>query len=215
MDADFWHGKWAQNEIGFHESEANPLLVRHFPALGLGDGARVFVPLCGKTLDIHWLLDKGHPVVGVELSPLAVEQLFSELGAEPDITSCGRLQRYSVPDLDVYLGDFFALTAELLGLVDATYDRAALVALPEPMRGRYAAHLRAITACAPQLLICFEYEPHLMPGPPFPIFADEVARHYRDHYTVSLLSSEEIPGGFKGKIPAKESVWQLGRGRGS
>ena len=210
MDADFWHNRWAKNEIGFHESEANPLLVRHFPALGLAEGARVFVPLCGKTLDIHWLLDKGHPVVGVELSQLAVEQLFSELGAEPQITDCGPLKRYSAPDLDIYVGDFFALTAEWVGPVDATYDRAALVALPEPMRERYAAHLRAITARAPQLLICFEYEPHLMAGPPFPIFAEEVARHYRDHYEVKLLSSEEIPGGFKGKIPAKESVWRLG-----
>ena len=209
MDADFWHGKWAKNEIGFHESAANPLLVRHFPALGLTDGARVFVPLCGKTLDIPWLLDKGHPVVGVELSPLAVEQLFNELGVDPDIPPCGPLRRYSAPDLDIYLGDFFALSADRLGPVDATYDRAALVALPEPMRERYAAHLRTITKSAPQLLICFEYEPQLMAGPPFPIFADEVARHYRDHYKVSLLSSEEIPGGFKGKIPAKESVWRL------
>jgi thiopurine S-methyltransferase len=211
MDADFWHNRWAKNEIGFHESDANPLLVRHFSALGLGPGARVFVPLCGKTLDIHWLLEKGHPVVGVELSRLAVEQLFDELGAAPEISDCGALLRYSAPDLDVYVGDFFDMSADLLGPVDAIYDRAALVALPEPMRERYAAHLMAITARARQLLICFEYEAHLMAGPPFPVFAEDVARHYRPHYDVSLLQTGDIPGGFKGRIPAKESVWMLAR----
>ncbi|HRD88186.1 MAG: hypothetical protein NOF05_02435 [Candidatus Accumulibacter phosphatis] len=44
---------------------------------------------------------------------------------------------------------------------------------------------------------------------PFPIFSDGVARHDRDHYKVTLLSSDEIPGSFKGKNPTKESVWGL------
>lgn len=34
MEADFWHRKWATNDIGFHQGEANPLLVKHFAALG-------------------------------------------------------------------------------------------------------------------------------------------------------------------------------------
>jgi hypothetical protein len=46
----------------------------------------VFLPLCGKTLDIQWLLSRGYGVAGSELSKIAVEQLFSELGVEPNIT---------------------------------------------------------------------------------------------------------------------------------
>ena len=52
MDPSFWHQRWAKNEIGFHEPKANPLLVTHFNGLSVPTGGRVFVPLCGKTLDI-------------------------------------------------------------------------------------------------------------------------------------------------------------------
>lgn len=211
MDADFWHQRWAANQIGFHESAPNALLVKHFPALALDNGRRVFVPLCGKTLDIHWLLANGYQVVGAELSKLAVEQLFAELGTEPTITSCGPRERYSTRDLDVFVGDIFDLSSQLLGPVDATYDRAALVALPEEMRGRYAAHLTEITAKAPQLLICFEYDQRLMDGPPFSLTSAEVNRLYRDTYEVTLLDSIDIPGGFKGKVAATEHVWLLKR----
>jgi thiopurine S-methyltransferase len=209
MDADFWHRKWANNEIGFHEGAVNPLLVKHFSALGLEPGDRVFLPLCGKTLDIHWLLSNGYRVVGAELSQLAVEQLFDELRVEPVVSACGPTQRYSAPNLDVFVGDIFDVSRELLGPVDAIYDRAALVALPEAMRGRYAAHLMEITARAPQLLICFEYDQSLMAGPPFSLADEEVARHYRTTYELTLLDRADIPGGFKGKFPATESVWLL------
>lgn len=209
MEARFWHGKWAKNEIGFHEKEANPLLVDHLQSLSLPDGARVFVPLCGKSLDMHWLLAQGHRVVGVELSRLAVEQLFEELGAKPTVTRIGWLDRYAAPGIEVYVGDLFHLSADLVGVVDAIYDRAALVALPAEMRGDYARHLIEISLRAPQLLICFEYEPHLMAGPPFPVFSDEVLAHYQQDYEVDLRASVPIPGGFKGRIPATESVWLL------
>jgi thiopurine S-methyltransferase len=211
MDADFWHRKWENNDIGFHEGAANPLLVKHCPALSLEKGGRVFLPLCGKSLDIHWLLGNGYRVIGAELSKLAVEQLFTELGAEPTVSACGPTERYSARDLDVFVGDIFQVSRQLLGSVDAIYDRAALVALPEEMRGRYAAHLMEITEQAPQLLICFEYDQSLMAGPPFSIVSEEIIRHYSDAYEVTLLDRMEIPGGFKGKIAAKESVWLLER----
>jgi len=211
MDADFWHRKWANNEIGFHEGAVNPLLVKHFSALGLETGKRVFVPLCGKTLDIHWLLSNEYLVVGAELSQLAVEQLFGELGVEPVISARGPSHRYSAPNLDVFVGDLFDVSRELLGPVDAIYDRAALVALPDAMRGRYTAHLMEITGKAPQLLISFEYDQSLMAGPPFSVAGEEVTRHYRDHYALTLRDRVEIPGGFKGKIAATESVWLLKR----
>lgn len=211
MDADFWHRKWANNEIGFHEDAVNVLLVKHFLALALEKDRRVFLPLCGKTLDIHWLLSNGYRVVGAELSKLAVEQLFAELGAEPTVSTCGLIQRYSTRDLDVFVGDIFDVSGQLLGPVDAIYDRAALVALPEEMRGRYTAHLTEITDKAPQLLICFEYDQSLMEGPPFSIGSEEVIRRYRQTYQLTLLDWVEIPGGFKGKIAATESVWLLKR----
>ncbi|TKB78530.1 MAG: thiopurine S-methyltransferase [Nitrospira sp.] len=209
MDASFWHERWEKNEIAFHETQANPLLVTYFDKLSLGKGRRVFVPLCGKTLDLAWLLSQGCRVAGAELSKLAIEQLFVELGREPRISEIGGMDCYSANNIDIFVGDIFALSREMLGPVDASYDRAALVALPEDMRRRYATHLMKITGTAPQLLICYEYDQGLMAGPPFSISHEEVCQHYRERYEVTLIASRDVPGGLKGKCAAKEHVWLL------
>ncbi len=209
MEADFWHARWEKNEIGFHLGDANPALVKYFGKLKLAKGARVFVPLCGKTLDIGWLLGQGFRVAGAELSELAIQQLFEELGARPTVTQVGSLRKYSALSIDIFVGDIFELDAAALGQIDATYDRAALVALPPDMRTRYTAHLRAITGDAPQLLLTFEYDQSVMPGPPFSIPKDEVQDHYAKAYDVTMISSHDVPGGIKGLAPAMETIWLL------
>jgi thiopurine S-methyltransferase len=209
MDGSFWHKKWERNEIAFHEREANPLLVKYFRDLSLPEGSRVFVPLCGKTLDVHWLLSRGYRVAGSELSQIAVGQLFSELGVEPDTTAIDHVSRYSANNIDVFVGDIFGLSRNVLGQIDAIFDRAALVALPEPMRDRYAAHLIEITDRAPQLLITFDYDQRLLEGPPFSVGDEEVGRHYRESYDLRLLASADIKGGLKARCAAAEKVWLL------
>ncbi len=208
MDTSFWHKKWEKNEIAFHESAVNPLLVKHFDELALVKDSRVFLPLCGKTLDIPWLLSNGYRVAGAELSKIAIEQLFAGLGVKPKISKVGDVDHYSANNIDLFVGDIFDLSKEMLGSVDAIYDRAALVALPEIMRHRYTAHLMEMTDKAPQLLICYEYDQSLMQGPPFSISNEEVSQHYGDVYDLTLLASTTVSGGLKGKC-AKEPVWLL------
>jgi len=111
--------------------------------------------------------------------------------------------------LEIYLGDIFELTAEILGGVDAVYDRAALIALPDEMRKRYTPHLLNITKAAPQLLLCLEYDQGLIGGPPFSVSSDEVHWHYRDYCELELLERMSIEGGLKGKHAAHECVWLL------
>lgn len=209
MEANFWHQRWKDNDIAFHQNEANPLLLKHVTKLGLAPGSRVFVPLCGKTLDIAWLLTNGYSVAGAELSPVAIHQLFDELGVVPQITQTDKFTHYSASHLDIFVGDFFDLHSQTLGHVNAIYDRAALVALPEPKRPHYTKHLIDITAKAPQLLISFEYDQSAMPGPPFSVSHEEVRRHYEKSYNLTLLESTPIPGGLKGKCEAKENVWLM------
>lgn len=114
MNRDFWIQKWEKNEIGFHQSTPNPLLVTYFNELNLVKGSRVFLPLCGKTLDIDWLLSKGFKVTGVELSELAIEQLFKELGVEPEIIECGNTSCYRATNIDVFVGDIFTYPVTFL-----------------------------------------------------------------------------------------------------
>lgn len=214
MEHSFWHHKWERNDIGFHQKTANALLVEHLPALGLVDGQRVFVPLCGKTLDIRWLLSQEFRVAGAELSRLAVDQLFAELECVPTIAEAGPLLHYSAPNLDVFVGDILELSRELLGPVDAVYDRAALVALPPGLRDLYTAHLRAITDAAPQLVIVFEYDQSRADGPPFSIPDAEIVRHYEASYSPVLLADHAVPTGMRGQCPAAEKVWHQARRKG-
>lgn len=209
MNVDFWNQKWKKNEIGFHESKPNPLLVSHFGKLKLAEGSRIFLPLCGKTLDITWLLSKGYRVAGAELSKLAIEQLFIALGVEPVVTKLANAAHYSTENIDIFVGDIFELSSEIVGMVDAVYDRAALVALPEEMRKKYTKHLLDITGTAKQILITFEYDQSQIDGPPFSISSDEVNRHYKGAYSLECIESQSVPGGLKGACAATEHVWLL------
>jgi thiopurine S-methyltransferase len=209
MDANFWHERWEKNEIGFHQAEANALMAGHFAALSLAEGARVFVPLCGKTRDIAWLLARGYRVAGAELSRTAVEQLFADLGVDPEISSHGELLRFDAAKVEIFVGDIFDLAADELGDVDAVYDRAALVGLPVGLRERYAAHVAGITKGAPQLLISFEYDQAAMEGPPFSIDRAEVMRVHGGRYRPEELGGAPVAGGLRGNTPARETVWLL------
>lgn len=209
MDEEFWHKRWQDRDIAFHRAEPNPVLLRNFPALGLRSCGRVFLPLCGKSLDIHWFLANGFEVAGVELSQLAVDELFAELKIEPRVFESGALRRYETEGLTVYNGNLFELNRNTLGKVDAVYDRAALVALPEQMRQRYTAHLIELSNAAAQLLVCYEYNQAEMEGPPFSISDDELRQHYESTYALSCLDKFDVEGGLKGQVPAMESVWML------
>lgn len=209
MDASFWHQKWERGDIAFHESEANPFLTEHFEKLDLAKGSRVFLPLCGKTRDIAWLLVGGYRVVGAELSELAINELFKDLGLEPEISRIGKLAHYRADNIDILVGDIFDVSAEFLGPVNAIYDRAALVALPAGIREQYTSHLTAITDLAPQLLVTYQYNQLLIEGPPFSISDDEVRRHYDAIYQVRPVESRDVAGGLKGKAASTETAWLL------
>lgn len=207
MEPQFWHDKWENNQIAFHNEDVNPLLLKHWAALNINKGSRVFIPLCGKTRDIAWLLSQGYQVVGIELSELAIQQLFSELGVEPEIETIGKLHHYHAQNLDIFEGDIFELSAALLGQVDAIYDRAALVALPRNMRVEYAAHIEKLSRQAPQLLICFDYNQEELNGPPFSVDENEVTAYYATSYSLKVLEEVPVEGGLKGRCEAIEIVY--------
>ncbi|WP_281857883.1 thiopurine S-methyltransferase [Litoreibacter halocynthiae] len=209
MNPDFWHKRWEAGQIGFHQGKPNAFLVDHLNALNLPDGARIFLPLCGKTHDIAWLLSKGFHVIGAELSQLAIAQLFEDLGVTPEVTKLGPLTRMSADSIDIYVGDIFDLTKGTLGPVKATYDRAALIALPTDMRARYAAHLTAITAEAPQMVITLQYDQGMISGPPFSVIADELRKLYSANYALTRLA-RDTGASVKGH-PATEEIWHLHR----
>lgn len=193
MQPDFWLERWTRGETGFHLPTVNPHLTRHWPTLGLARGARVLVPLAGKSVDLLWLRAAGYDVIAVELSPLAADAVFDALGETPTRRRRGACEELCVPGLSFLIGDFFATTVGDLGLIDASYDRAALVALPAASRPAYARHLAALLpAGARGLLIGFEYPQAELAGPPFAVDENEVRALFGASHAIAVLDCVDI-----------------------
>ena len=193
MNPDFWHDRWHEGRIGFHQETVTPWLPKLWPSLALPAGSCVFVPLAGKSLDLVWLRAQGHRVLGVELSRLAVEQFF----AEHDLHATTRESRYgthySADGIELICGDAFALDAEALADCAAVFDRAALIALPAGLRQRYVGELYAhLPRGCRGLLVTLEYPQHQKAGPPFSVDEAQVRALYERDWTVSVLERADI-----------------------
>jgi thiopurine S-methyltransferase len=168
MEPAFWRERWQNQDIGFHQADYHQLLQAHWRRLGLSTGSPVFVPLCGKSLDMVWLAQQGHNVIGAELSEIAVDGFFAECGLEPTTREEGPFVVKSAGPYELWCGDIFELPHEAVSSVAGVYDRAALIALPPPLQERYAAKLKEVLpAQASMLLINLEYDQAQMSGPPF------------------------------------------------
>ena len=216
MQPDFWHQRWADNQIGFHQSAPTTLLLKHWPTLDVPAGATVFVPLCGKSLDMAWLASQGHHVLGVELSQRAVEQFFAEHGLTPEIRESQYGTHYVAGGIEIIRGDAFGLDERVLSECAAIFDRAAMIALPPPLRARYAGELyaRLPTGCS-GLLITLEYSQAERDGPPFSVSEDEVRERLASTWQVDLLERRPIsdghPGFVSGVSTLDTSVYRLQR----
>lgn len=201
MQPEFWHQRWSENQIGFHQAAPTPLLLKHWPSLGIAPGAQVFVPLAGKSLDMVWLASQGHRVLGVELSQLAVEQFLAEHDLRPDIHQTKYGRHYVANGIELICGDAFALDADALRDCAAVFDRAALIALPPELRLRYAHELyaRLPTGCR-GLLVTIEYPQEEREGPPFSVQEDEVHALFANDWSIDLLERRPIPADHPGYV---------------
>lgn len=217
MEPQFWHERWASGQLGWHRDEINPWLVAWWPRLGVRTGARVFVPLCGKSRDLLWLARQGYRAVGVELSEIAVRAFFAEARLALAVEERKRFKRYAFEEIEILCSDYFDLTPDLLGPVEAVYDRAALIAFPPDMRGRYAAHMATLLPpAARMLLVTMQYPAGELSGPPFSVEEREVRTLYEPAFEITPLASadrlEANPGlRERGLSRLAESVYALRR----
>ena len=193
MDADFWQQRWREGRTGFHQDRPTPLLAQYWDAIGVAAGARVLVPLCGKSLDLAWLAARGHRVLGVELSPLAIEQFFAEHALTPSVHASTNGIHHVAGAIELIQGDAFALDPALLADCDAVYDRAALIALPAELRRTYrdTVYARLSRGCR-GLVVTLEYPPGEKAGPPFPVDAAEMQALFAADWTLDLLERRDI-----------------------
>jgi thiopurine S-methyltransferase len=192
MEPDFWLDRWQREMIGFHQSETNRYLQKYVDELALTPGDTIFVPLCGKSLDMWWLHERGFKVIGIELSDIAAESFFSEAGKSARKIQHGDFVSWKYADIEILCGDFFRLNADIVGKVDAVFDRAALIALPEEMRSKYVDQLgRLLQPGNRGLLITLEYPKDEMAGPPFSVAEQEVNDLFKTDFDIDLVEDHD------------------------
>ncbi|GIU21162.1 thiopurine S-methyltransferase [Shewanella schlegeliana] len=217
MQPSFWHEKWDAQQIGFHLNAVNPLLVKFWQQLALDGNAQVFVPLCGKSLDMCFLAEQGHHVVGCELNELAVQQFYRENSLPFEVSRIAEHQRFHTEQVTIYQGDIFTLDAPELTATTAFYDRAALIAWPEEMRLSYARQLaKLIPANSVGLLITLDYPQAELNGPPFAVSDDWLQANLAEDFEIERLDSEDVlsdnPRFVKKQVSwLTESVYKLTR----
>jgi thiopurine S-methyltransferase len=193
VQPEFWLDRWRAAQIGFHQAATDRHLMAYWPSLKLPADSPVFVPLCGKSLDLIWLKDRGHYVSGVELSPIALESFCMEHGIPARRRLLPDFDVYEAECLALYRGDFFKLTSSVLGKVSAIYDRAALISWTPSLRSAYVNHITSLAPAGTQiLLISVEYPEAQMAGPPFPLTRDTIEELYAPHCSIEPLGSHEI-----------------------
>lgn len=194
MERDFWLERWRTGATGWHQADAHPFLAKHGEwLLGGAARARVFVPLCGASLDMLWLRRASAAVVGIDLAADAFRRFYDGAGLEPTIDRTCLFERWHADDVELLAGDFFDADATVLGTFGAVYDRAALFALPPAMRERYAAHMAALCAPGTRVLqVTFDYRQSEMNGPPFAVTGDELQRLYGDAFTLERAERVDV-----------------------
>ncbi len=191
MDPKFWIERWQKGETGFHRAAPHDQLVRFWPTLGLAAGSPVFVPLCGKSVDMAWLAEAGHRVIGAELSELAVDSFFAERGLEPEVEARPGFAVKRAGPYEIWCGDIFALPAAVTANIAAVYDRAALVAFPPAEQPRYVAKLTELTPrTAPIALVGLAFN-QSFDGPPFATGLDTVVALFGPSHEVAVLEARD------------------------
>ena len=185
-----WRQRWQDNNIGFHQADVNPLLLQFLPALNLQPGAKVFVPFCGASVDMTYLVQQGYQVIGSEISELACEQYFSESNVEYQLLEKEGFKLYQSRNIQLYCGDHYQLQPEWFGDVCAVYDRAALIAVEPMLRKQYIEKLQQLIPGYVGLLVTVNYADNGKSGPPFNISAQQAKRLFAPMYPKKIAELE-------------------------
>ncbi|XP_053190978.1 probable thiopurine S-methyltransferase isoform X1 [Scomber japonicus] len=191
-----WEERWQEGKIGFHQSNVHKMLENNIDKVLAGrTGVRFFFPLCGKAVDMKWLADMGHSVVGVEIAEKAIQQFFEEnnmtYSVEPVPAIPGaKVYKSTEKNISLYQCDLYSFSSSIEGQFGAIWDRGSLVAINPKDREKYAALISSLMASdCRYLLDTLLYNPDLYKGPPFLVPDDQVIRLFGECCDIEQLQS--------------------------
>ncbi|MFC5411294.1 thiopurine S-methyltransferase [Larkinella bovis] len=187
MEKQVWAASREASNARFHRQDVHPYVLKHLTPFALMEKT-VFVPLCGRSLDLVYFSQFADRVVGVEQAERVILQFFADNQLAYEKVG----ERYISNNLTIFCKDLFALTPEEVGEIDLVYDRASLVALPLPLRVGYLQKMEELTSPGTQyFLTTLEYAPE-MDSAPYSIAPDEVYGYF-PNYLIEHVESPEVP----------------------
>jgi len=193
----YWQARWATGQSQWNSEKPHQYLIKYLDVLTAGSkSVRFFLPLCGKAGDLLHLYQEGHTVTGVEGVPFVVEQFFRENKLDYEKVSLPEIRgwRYKTKDsrLCIYACDFFAVTPEMIGDVDAVYDRGALEAINVSDRPGYVKLMQQLIGKDFRYVLnAYEYDDSEFQGPPRNLPRDEVFNLFADFAEVDILEEAD------------------------
>ena len=192
MDKQFWLDKWQKKDTKFDQIQVNPYLIKHERIFESLESKRIFVPLCGKSIDIMWFLKQGAEVIGVELSTIAIESFFAENNVTYEKINKDHFTIYQAKSLKFICGDFFQLDKNDVGDIDWIYDRASLIALDNITRVEYAQKISQLTLNkSKMMLITLSYKTSVPEHPPYSVTDEEVHLLFSKNFQINTLAQNE------------------------
>ncbi len=187
-----WTQAWDKGTIGWHRDKVDAILQKYLKQLcGDKESISILVTLCGKTLDLPWLADEGHSVVGCELAELAGKQLFEENDIPFSVTTIDDFKVFSATDskkLKFYAGDFFKVNAALIGTFDVIWDHNAFGAVSPNDRSRYIELLSSLLVPGGKILLSnWEYDQSKRNFAPYSLNSEQIKEYFGTLFEVELL----------------------------
>ncbi|KAL4229725.1 hypothetical protein ACF0H5_010113 [Mactra antiquata] len=212
FDEGIWHNNkwiesWSSGDTGFHMTFTDPFLDKNEADIFGGKTKSIFAPLCGKSLDMLWMYNKGHSVCGVDIAEQAVQEFFDENNIEKNIDkvdNIGVLYKSKDERIKLYVADLFDMLPSVCGQFDVIWDSKSLVAINVADHNLYRDVLLGLMKPdSLYYLNTLDYDSKVWPGPPHSLPDEKVMELYGDRCTVNLMEEADATQMFK-KLPRDE-----------
>lgn len=205
---EIWEQDWTTDKPEFHTDEVNAMLIKQHEELTRGrKNLRILVPLCGKSVDMIWLADQGHTVVGVELIRKAIEIFLRDnkltyheksVSLSPEIQ--GTVFKANEKDITLFECSIFDFSAEVAGgRFDCIWDRGSMTAIGMMKEGRLRQYTDIMLGCLkPDGRYFIEF---FVPESPesmsqsFKFISEKILTDlFGERCTIRFLGQEKMPG---------------------
>ena len=192
MKQEDWEQRWKYSIVLFHEHNVHQDLIKYEDKLLPSQTKlKVLLPWCGKTLDMLYLADKGHQVIGVDITEAPIHQFFNEHNLKYVSEKQGLVTKYQALDKDItlYRGDMYQMDSTTIGKVDAVWDSGAFISSNPSQREEYIkAMVNLLKPTSKYLLNTFHYVSSTWNEVPYSITDNEIESYFGDYFSLEPLN---------------------------